>query len=285
MSVSDPIVPRPNIVLRNVSKTYKMRVRSKKFPLLYRGSELEALTDVSLIANPGDSIGVLGHNGSGKSTLLNIIAGAETPTDGDVLTSGRPTLLSINAALINYLSGAENIRLGLLAAGMTPQFVKEHFDSIVDFADIGEAIWRPMGSYSSGMDARLRFAIATAVPREILLIDEALSVGDASFENRSQERMNNLLAGSGTVFIVSHSAGTIEKNCNKAIWVHAGKIIAEGEAHPVAVQYRNWVLAKQANDFDKAEKILNEAIDSYQAPSIVLTSEIDLALQDISSVR
>lgn len=275
MSLSDS--PRTaTVVVDGVSKNYKLRNRRVGNPLTRllggQASTVPALRDITFATFERESIGVLGQNGSGKSTLMKIIAGGETPTAGHVLTRSQPTLLSINAALQTKLTGEDNIRLGLLAAGVHPNHVEMMRDQIAQFADLGAAIDRPMETYSSGMDARLRFGIATAVNRDILLIDEALSVGDAAFQDRAKERMDELLAKSGTVFIVSHSAATVELNCTRAIWLHRGSIVADGSAYDVAVAYRDWAIAIKENNRKKAKALVNKAISTHRPTEIQYTT-------------
>ena len=171
---------------------------------------VRALAGVSFAARRGESVGIIGTNGSGKSTLLRVIAGLETPTRGEVLAADPPVLLGVNAALVPELSGEQNVRLGCLAMGLSPDEADRLSPAIVELAGIEKAIYLPMKTYSSGMAARLRFAIAAASNPKILLIDEALSTGDAAFKERSEERMNALLAHAGTVFLVSHAAQVVE---------------------------------------------------------------------------
>ena len=150
---------------------------------------------------PGSRIGILGRNGAGKSTLLRVMGGLETPTSGTVSARSNPVLLGVNAALIPDLSGERNVRLGCLAMGMSPQQVEAIIPEVIELAGIGKAIYRPMKTYSSGMSSRLRFAIAASANPDILLIDEALSTGDAAFKERSENKMTELRRAAGTVFI------------------------------------------------------------------------------------
>ncbi|NLG22387.1 MAG: ABC transporter ATP-binding protein [Actinomycetales bacterium] len=200
--------------------------------------EVEAVKDVSFVAYKGESIGVLGRNGSGKSTLLRTIAGVVPPTSGQLWLNGRAALLGVNAVLMARLSGRRNIWIGALAMGLTPDEVRERFDDIVEFADIGEFIDMPMSSYSSGMAARLRFAISTAVVPDILVVDEALSTGDAHFRDRANERITQIREQAGTVFIVSHNAATIQSLCDRALWIDGGRLLADGKPGPVAGLYQ-----------------------------------------------
>jgi teichoic acid transport system ATP-binding protein len=211
---------------------------------------------VSLVARAGESVGVVGRNGSGKSTLLRVIAGLERPQQGDVLARRTPVLLGVGAALLPELSGARNVRLGCLAMGMTPAQTEAVFADIVELADLGRSIHLPMRTYSSGMSSRLRFAIAIAARPHILLVDEALATGDATFRERSEERMRALRADAGTVFLVSHAAQTIEEECTRAIWLHEGRVVLDGPARDVARRYRWWAWNLARGETETAARLL-----------------------------
>lgn len=258
--------PQPTVFVRGLSRTYRSHGR--------RGTVVEALKNVSLVAYEGQSVGLLGHNGSGKSTLLRLIAGADAPTSGDILVSSQPSLLGVSAALQPRLSGAQNVRLGCLAMGMSREQTDEVYGSILDFADLGDAIHRPMNTYSSGMGARLRFAISTSIKPDILLIDEALSTGDATFAKKAKDRMGELLSRSGTVFLVAHGGGVIRENCNHAIWMHEGEIIADGELESVAQPYDVWGERKASRKTAEADKIIAQMKSYYKRPNLVLSSEV-----------
>lgn len=199
--------------------------------------QINAIRGVSFVANHGDAIGLVGRNGSGKSTLLRAIAGLLPPHRGAVYSDGQPSLLGVNAALIGGLSGERNVMLGGLAMGMTPAEVRERYDSIVEFSGLGEFIDLPMTAYSSGMSARLRFAIAASVSHDVLLIDEALATGDAEFRRRSEARIKELRGEAATVFLVSHSLGVIRETCNRAIWLEKGRITMDGDVGEVLAAY------------------------------------------------
>lgn len=220
---------------------------------------VKALQNVSLVAHQGDAIGIVGLNGSGKSTLLRVIAGAEKPSGGRVLATATPVLIGVNAAMVPEMSGADNVTLGCLAMGMTPQEARNALPDVVDLSGIGRSVHLPMRTYSSGMGARLRFAIAAAARPEVMLIDEALATGDAAFKERSEERMNQLRAGAGCVFLVSHAAKTVEETCTRAIWLHEGQVVIDGDAYDVAQKYRwyAWNLAK--GNPEKAAGLLADA--------------------------
>ena len=199
--------------------------------------KVHAVRGVSMVAREGDAIALIGRNGSGKSTLLRAIAGLLPPEQGHVYTSGRPTLLGVNAALMRDLPGEDNILLGCMAMGMTRQEALARRDWIAEFADLGEFLSMPMNAYSSGMAARLRFAIAASISHEILMIDEALATGDAEFRRRSEKRIMELRQDAGTVFLVSHSLGTVRLTCNRAIWLEKGQVVMDGEANEVVDAY------------------------------------------------
>ena len=200
--------------------------------------EVRALQGVSFVAYEGEAIGVVGRNGSGKSTLLRALAGLEAPSRGQVYADGRPALLGVNAALIPELSGERNVILGALAIGLRPKEVRERYDEIVAFADIGEFIDLPMRTYSSGMGARLRFAIASQTTQRVLLIDEALATGDSEFRERSEARITELRERAGTVFLVTHTLAEIERSCTRCLWIDEGELRMDGEVDAVLDAYR-----------------------------------------------
>jgi teichoic acid transport system ATP-binding protein len=198
---------------------------------------VQAVRGVSLSAYRGEAIGLIGPNGSGKSTLLRAIAGLMAPAEGAVWTRGQASLLGVSAAMMSAMSGDQNILLGCLAIGMTPDEIAKEYDAICEFAGIGEFVHLPMNTYSSGMGARLRFAIAAARAPDILLIDEALATGDAKFRRRSEKRINELREEAGTVFLVSHGLGIIRHTCTRAIWLEDGKIVADGDPNTIVDAY------------------------------------------------
>ena len=198
---------------------------------------IKAVRGVSFVAREGDAIGLIGRNGSGKSTLLQAVAGLLPTASGRIYTSAQPSLLGVNAALLPQLTGERNIELGSLAMGLRPEQAAERRDAIVDFAGIGDFVAYPMSTYSSGMGARLRFAIAASVTHEILLIDEALATGDAEFQRKSQARIMELRDQAGTVFLVTHSSQIVRETCNRAIWLEQGKILMDGDVNTVVDAY------------------------------------------------
>lgn len=239
------------VVLRNVEVTYRVQGEHRpriKDMLTRRDSphrenvrSIRAVRGVSLEALRGQAIGLIGRNGSGKSTLLQAMAGLLPPTSGEVLATSQPTLLGVGAALQSNISGRRNVILGGLALGMTKGEVEERMDEIVAFAGLEEFIDLPLKTYSSGMRARLLFSISTAVHPEILLIDEALAVGDEIFRTRSERRIKELLGEAGTVFVVSHSFASIEDICNRAIWLDHGEVQEDGDPDEVINAYKAFV--------------------------------------------
>lgn len=238
------------------------------------GDFVRALDGVSMYAKKGECIGVLGRNGSGKSTLMRLIAGNEAPDEGEILLSSTPTLLNVSAALQPRLPGRTNIRLGLLAQGVDQSQIDSLTDEIIDFAEIGKAVDRPMKTYSSGMGARLKFAISTAVQRELLLIDEALGTGDASFTERAQERMNSFLTNAGTIFLVSHAMSSIKSMCTRVVWLHDGQIIADGDVTTITLLYNKWTARMARKNFESAEELICGVKSVYKKPSILFDSQV-----------
>jgi teichoic acid transport system ATP-binding protein len=218
------------------------RIMTKKNAASIR--EVHAVKGVTFVAYRGEAIGLIGSNGSGKSTLLRAIAGLlPVERGGAIYAAGQPSLLGVNAALMNDLSGEKNVELGCLAMGMSPAEVKARTADIVEFSGInerGEFSTLPMKTYSSGMAARLRFSIAAAKKHDVLLIDEALATGDAKFRKRSEARVRELRAEAGTVFLVSHSEQTIRDTCERTIWLESGVIRADGPTEEIMRMYEEF---------------------------------------------
>ena len=211
--------------------------------LLVRGrgkvSRFRALDDVSFTVEQGEVMGVVGTNGSGKSTLLKIIAGALNPTEGYMdVRREQVQLLTLGTGFDPELTGRENLFLNGALIGRSKRFLQEHYDSIVEFAELSGFMDQPVKNYSSGMVSRLGFAIAAAGEApEILILDEVLSVGDMFFRKKSEARVRELIHGGSTVLIVSHSPGVIRENCSKAMWLDHGKLRAMGDPKEVCTLY------------------------------------------------
>lgn len=232
------------VEVRNVSKVYDLNTnkRDKIISLFsFRKKKIEspyfALRDVSFNVKEGESVGIIGLNGSGKSTLSNLIAEVTQPTAGTVKIEGKSSLIAISAGLNNELTGEENIRMKCLMHGLSEQQIDERFQDIVDFSELDKFIYQPIKSYSSGMRSRLGFAIAIHTEPDVLIVDEALSVGDETFSNKCIERMKDFQKKGKTIFFVSHSATQIRKMCDKALWLNFGEVVEYGDCNKVITKY------------------------------------------------
>lgn len=224
----------------------------------------QALTGVRLLIQKGEFVGFIGRNGSGKSTLMNIVAGQMNPTVGRVWAVDRPAKLGVNVALVPALSGDRNIRLGCLAQGMSPHEVDEIFDELVEIAALGKALHWPMKAYSSGMAARLRFAVATATNPHILILDEALNTGDAQFRARGQARMQEIRKNAGCVMFVSHSMSEIRQLCTRVVWLDDGQVIMDGDTTEVVDRYDEYMAMLADGNLLSAKAFRDERADEYQ---------------------
>jgi teichoic acid transport system ATP-binding protein len=199
--------------------------------------EIHAVENVSFQVRQGESVGLVGANGAGKSTLLAGIAGLLPLTKGAVYARTRPTLLGVAAALQSGLSGRRNIYLGGLALGLTRRQIEQREKAIIEFSGLEDFIDVPMRAYSSGMRARLQFSIATAIAPEILLIDEALAVGDRQFRRRSAKRIDDIRRHAGTIFLVTHNLDEVRRSCTRAIWLDHGVMLMDATADEVVDAY------------------------------------------------
>lgn len=219
-------------------KEYFVRLVTRKLNF----EEFWALRDVSFKIEKGDRLGVMGFNGAGKSTLLKVVAGVLKPTTGSVKIRGViAPMLELGAGFDMNYTGKENIFLYGATMGYSRKFLEEKYDEIVEFSELGKFINTPMKNYSSGMKSRLGFAIATAVKPDILILDEVLSVGDATFKEKSEQRIMELMDDGVTVLFVSHSTERVEKICNKAIILTKGQLVASGDAESICKIYTEMV--------------------------------------------
>jgi len=203
-------------------------------------AEITALDNVSFTVGKGEAFGVIGPNGAGKSTLMRVLAGTLRPDEGKAITYGRTsTLLQLGVGFNAELSGRRNVYLGGLAAGLRKREVDEVFDDVVEYAELWDAIDRPVKTYSSGMFARLAFSVGMHLNPDILLLDEILSVGDESFRHKSEQAMQDLLDRSGTIVFVSHNLDKLAEFCDRAMWLDRGRIQEEGPSHTVVADYRS----------------------------------------------
>jgi teichoic acid transport system ATP-binding protein len=271
----------PCVVLDQVSMRYRVASsedpdagKDKRPGLMRRRSPrqamvtVEALNGLSLVVERGESVGIIGRNGSGKSTLMKLISGQLQPSSGTVLASSTPVMLGVNAALVPDLSGRQNIILGCLAMGLKRREIDARFDEIVELSGLEESIHLPMKSYSSGMASRLRFAIAASLGPEILLVDEALNTGDAQFGDRSQQRMDELRAQAGCVFLVSHNLSTIKSLCTRAIWLDRGTLIMDAEPDQAVAAYIAFTRNLSQGRMGAAGRIRGEARKKLVATQI-----------------
>lgn len=225
-----------NLSQEKVDNLKEYVIKLLKRELLFQ--EFWALKDISFKVEKGDRVGIVGLNGAGKSTLLKIISGVMKPTEGNVQIKGKLVpLLELGAGFDKNYTGRENIFLNGAMLGYTKEFLEEKYEEIVEFSEIGKFIDVPLKNYSSGMKARLGFSIATVMEPEILILDEVLSVGDAKFRKKSEERIMSLFEEGITVLFVSHSIHQVKKLCNKAIWLEKGKIVMQGDVEEVCAAY------------------------------------------------
>ncbi len=200
--------------------------------------EFWALRDVSFSIKKGTVLGIIGENGAGKSTLLKVISGIMKPTVGKVQVNGNVVpMLELGSGFDHDLSGRENIFLNGSILGYSEAFLTEKYDEIVAFSEISQFLEMPLRNYSSGMIMRLAFSIATVVNPEILIVDEILSVGDAGFQEKSHQRMMQLMSGGTTVLFVSHNLAQIRRMCNKVLWIDHGKMVGFGDTKELCDRY------------------------------------------------
>jgi len=198
---------------------------------------VNALKGITNTIFEGEVIGVVGLNGSGKSTLLSTIAGLTPPTTGSILVRSQPALLGVNAALKPELSGRRNIEIGALAMGLKMDEINSRLHAIEDFTELGQALYRPMRTYSRGMRARLIFSIATIKTPDILLIDEALAVGDKKFRKKSLNKIRKIQEEAGTIVMVTHNLIEIRKTCSRVLWIDNGSLRLDGNVEEVLENY------------------------------------------------
>ena len=212
---------------------------------------IHAVRGVSFDVPHGSVLGIIGANGAGKSTIMRAMAGILPPSEGEIVVNGRiSTLLALGVGFNGQLSGRDNVVLGSLAAGLSRRQVQERFEQITKWSELEEAIDMPMKAYSSGMYGRLAFAVSTHLDPDVLLIDEALSTGDAHFRRKSYDKMQELVAEAKTIIIVSHGIAAIREMCDECIWMDKGKIVRRGRADEVTEEYLEFQGVPMRNDSD-----------------------------------
>lgn len=228
-----------NIANEQLNSLKEYFIKAMRRELFFR--EFKALQNISVTVNRGDVYGIVGTNGSGKSTLLKIVAGVLEPTRGSCTINGTiAPLIELGAGFDPELTARENVYLNGSLLGYSKHFIDEQFDSIIDFAEIHDFVDMPLKNYSSGMTARIAFAIATATVPDILVVDEALSVGDFLFQEKCEQRINELVNDHGTTLLfVSHSIDQVERVCQKALWIEKGVMRMNGDVKEVCEAYRN----------------------------------------------
>ncbi|SFR56832.1 ABC-2 type transport system ATP-binding protein [Anaeromicropila populeti] len=230
------VTMRYNISSQKVDNLKEYFIKFVKKEIMY--NEYTALDHVSFQLEKGDRLGILGLNGAGKSTLLKVIAGVQKPTEGSVSVAGRIVpLLELGAGFEKQYTGAENIYLYGTVLGYSREFIKEKYEEIIEFSELGDFINVPVKNYSSGMKSRLGFAIATVVEPDILILDEVLAVGDAKFKKKCEAKIQGMFDRGITVLFVSHSLQQVQRICNKGILLEKGRLIASGMIDEVAALY------------------------------------------------
>lgn len=247
--MSDLMIDVKNVSMRfNLAKERTDTLKEytlKKLRGKLKFDEFWALRDVSFSLQRGDSLALIGRNGCGKSTMLKVIAGVLAPSRGNVKINGNiAPMIELGAGFDPELTAKENIYLNGAIMGFDRKFMDRHFDDIIAFSELEDFLQVPVKNFSSGMVARLGFAIATIVDAEILIIDEVLAVGDAAFQLKCEKRMQQLLDGGTTLVFVSHSAEQVQKLCRRAIWLDHGYVQMAGESNEVCAAYQNFLSTK-----------------------------------------
>lgn len=279
-----------SIQVKNVSKVYNLYENSGdrlkeilSFSNKSYHRDFYALKDINFEVKKGETFGIIGTNGSGKSTLLKLITGVATQTTGEIQVDGKiSALLELGAGFNRNYTGVENIYLNGTMMGYTREEMDQKINDIVEFADIGDFIYQPVKNYSSGMFARLAFAVAINIEPEILIVDEALSVGDVFFQNKCYKKFEELRSKGITVIFVSHDIGTVKQLCSRVIWIEKGVQQMVGDSTEVCNEYSNSILAKRAKEYkasvsDGVESETNisaiELFDLENLPEISYTNE------------
>lgn len=242
MSDNQSSLQRPVVAFSHVCKDYTLyaSVGDKLKGLFLKNSRVKtfrAVDDVSFTMRQGEVVGLIGLNGSGKSTIASMITGITKPSEGKIRVKGEVNMLSASSGMRPMLSGIDNIRFKCLLLGFTNKEIAKLEKEIIDFADIGIYINQPINTYSSGMVSRLGFAISVHMNPDILIIDEALSVGDNSFADKCLNKINEFKERGKTIVFVSHSTNQMEKFCDRVIWINRGAMVGEGLPHDIVVPY------------------------------------------------
>lgn len=232
---------------KDLCKIYELKKQNKQSK-----QKFYALKDISFQIGKGEIVGVLGTNGSGKSTLSSIIAGISCPNSGSIKINGTQALIAINSGLNNQLTGLENIKYKGALLGLSKARVEEITKGVIEFSELGEFLYQPVKSYSSGMKSRLGFSISICLDPDIVIIDEALSVGDSAFAAKCIKKMEEFKNQGKTIFFISHSLPQVKEFCNKALWIEGGILQKYGDIDEVAGDYAKYV--KSIKEKSKEEK-------------------------------
>lgn len=276
------------IELKHITKTYAMYAKPTdrlKEALDFRRRSYHdtfyALNDVNIHVKKGEMIGFIGENGSGKSTLLKIITGVLTPTSGEMQINGNiAALLELGSGFNPEYSGYDNIYLNGMVLGFTKEQVDEMVDDIISFADIGDHLYQPVKTYSSGMFVRLAFAVAINVDPEILIVDEALAVGDLEFQLKCMEKFTEFRNAGKTILFVSHDVNAVRRFCDRVYWLKNGIVENEGETMEVTEEYENFLKRKSLKTVDREKSVVEE----HSAPEIVTVDSATLLDENLEPV-
>lgn len=256
------------IEIKNITKIYNLydkptdRLKEVLFPKFSKHKEFSALKDVSFDVKKGEILGIIGKNGSGKSTILKIITNVLTPTSGEAIIKGKiAALLELGAGFNMEYTGIENIYLNGQMIGFSKEEMDEKLDDIIEFADIGDHIYQPVKTYSSGMFARLAFSVAISVDPDILIVDEALSVGDVFFQNKCYRRFDDFRRRGKTILFVTHDMGSVIKYCNRCVLLNAGKKVAEGSPQEMVDLYKKIMVGQWDERNENSEKIIDQKVE------------------------
>lgn len=256
------------IEIKNIKKIYNLynkpsdRLKEALFSRKSKHTEFAALNDVSFDVCKGEILGIIGKNGSGKSTILKIITNVLTPTSGECIVKGKiAALLELGAGFNMEYTGIENIYLNGQMIGFSKEEMDKKLQDIIDFADIGEHIFQPVKTYSSGMFARLAFSVAISVDPDILIVDEALSVGDVFFQNKCYRRFEEFRDKGKTILFVTHDMGSVIRYCNRCVLLNAGKKVGEGKPQEMVDLYKR-IMVGQWNENEEKNLTIANSIDS-----------------------
>lgn len=284
------------ITVEHICKSFSLAVspwQTLRHALWPKASDrrFQALKQISFHAKPGETIGIVGHNGSGKSTLLQIICGVLTPDSGQVKVEGRvAALLELGSGFNPEFTGLQNVFFNARLLGLSKSEVQQRLNDILHFADIGEFIHQPVKCYSSGMMLRLAFAVVMHIDPDVLIVDEALAVGDDAFQRKCHAKLKQLQAKGATLLFVSHSAGQVIELCDRAILLDHGELLMQGTPKQVVQQYHKLLHMQGEERAAYRQKIQHGQIESHQSPSNqahqqpVSQGEFDPSIQPVSSV-